>query len=124
MQTIRVATWNMKQAVAPRELLPDLWAWLEQTVQPDIAALTEARAHDGRARDWLACAVPAGGHRATAPMGNGAGGPVEHLADAGSRARDAERATVGRGTHRGRRCRDQRLPVGNGRGDVRDHPRC
>ena len=40
---MRVATWNMKQAVAPRRPLPELWNWLEHRVDPHIAVLTEAK---------------------------------------------------------------------------------
>lgn len=40
---IRVATWNMKQAVAPKRILPELWKWVEERVAPDVVVLTEAR---------------------------------------------------------------------------------
>lgn len=38
-----VATWNMKQAVAPKKPLNELWAWIENEIDPDIIVLTEAR---------------------------------------------------------------------------------
>ena len=40
---MRIATWNLKQAVAPKKPLPDLWEWAEKTIDPDIIVLTEAR---------------------------------------------------------------------------------
>ena len=38
-----IATWNMKQAVAPKKPLNELWAWIENEIDPDIIVLTEAR---------------------------------------------------------------------------------
>jgi len=40
---MRVATWNMKQAVAPRKPLQELWTWAEEAIAPDVAVFTEAR---------------------------------------------------------------------------------
>ena len=40
---MRIATWNLKQAVAPRRPLDDLWRWAEQEVDADVMVLTEAR---------------------------------------------------------------------------------
>lgn len=52
---MRVATWNLKQAVAPRAKLPDLWRWLETEVAPDVAVLTEAKVpKDGPPPGWTA----------------------------------------------------------------------
>lgn len=40
---MRVATWNLKQAVAPKKPLAELWSWMEQTIDPDVIILTEAK---------------------------------------------------------------------------------
>lgn len=40
---MRVATWNMKQAVAPKKPLGELWDYIENEIDPDIIVLTEAR---------------------------------------------------------------------------------
>jgi hypothetical protein len=40
---IRIATWNLKQAVAPKKPLSELWQWLEDRVDPSVAVLTEAK---------------------------------------------------------------------------------
>jgi exonuclease III len=44
---MRVATWNMKQAVAPRKPLDELWAWAERSIAPDVVVLTEAKVPAG-----------------------------------------------------------------------------
>jgi exonuclease III len=64
---MRLATWNMKQAVAPRKPVPELWQWLEQTVNADVAVLTEARIpKDGLPSPWQAIWEPGGiGERRT-----------------------------------------------------------
>jgi len=52
---IRVATWNMKQAVAPKKPLPELWDWMESEIDPDVIVLTEARIpKDGLPDGWNA----------------------------------------------------------------------
>lgn len=52
---VRVATWNMKQAVAPRQPLKALWQWLETEVNPTVAVLTEAKVPaDGPPPGWRA----------------------------------------------------------------------
>ena len=52
---MRIATWNLKQAVAPRRPLPELWRWLEERVEPDVAVLTEAKIPvGGLPRGWNA----------------------------------------------------------------------
>lgn len=33
----------MKQAVAPKKPLVELWNWVESEIQPDVIVLTEAR---------------------------------------------------------------------------------
>jgi endonuclease/exonuclease/phosphatase (EEP) superfamily protein YafD len=40
---MRVATWNLKQAVAPRARPEALWAWAEEQFNPDIVVFTEAK---------------------------------------------------------------------------------
>ena len=40
---MRVATWNMKQAVAPKRPLDDLWRWAGDEINADVMVLTEAR---------------------------------------------------------------------------------
>lgn len=52
---MRIATWNLKQAVAPRRPLPDLWTWLGESVGPDVAVLTEAKVPaGGPPKGWTA----------------------------------------------------------------------
>ena len=43
-QTIRVATWNTKQGVAPRQKEPVLWDWIQDSIGADLIVLTEAKA--------------------------------------------------------------------------------
>lgn len=58
---IRVATWNMKQAVAPKKPLPELWTWLEERVGPQVAVLTEAKVPKaGLPAGWSAVWEPTG----------------------------------------------------------------
>jgi exonuclease III len=58
---ITVATWNMKQAVAPKKPLPELWAWIENEIQPDVIVLTEARVpKEGLPPGWQAIWTPGG----------------------------------------------------------------
>jgi len=58
---MRVATWNMKQAVAPKKPLPELWAWMERHVRPDVIVLTEARVpKTGVPEGWTAVRDPDG----------------------------------------------------------------
>lgn len=58
---MRIATWNMKQAVAPKKPLPELWQWLEHTVKADVAVLTEARTpKTGLPPGWQALWTPGG----------------------------------------------------------------
>jgi exonuclease III len=42
-RTLTVATWNLKQAVAPKAPLDDLWSWLATETDPMVAVLTEAK---------------------------------------------------------------------------------
>lgn len=56
-----VATWNMKQAVAPKKPLPDLWKWIKTDIDPDVIVLTEARVpKDGLPHGWNAIWTPGG----------------------------------------------------------------
>jgi len=58
---VTVATWNMKQAVAPKKPLPELWDWVESEIQPDVIVLTEARVpKDGLPPGWQAIWTPGG----------------------------------------------------------------
>lgn len=58
---IRVATWNMKQAVAPKKPLPELWEWMETEIDPDVIVLTEARIpKEGLPVGWTAIWTPGG----------------------------------------------------------------
>ena len=56
-----VATWNMKQAVAPKKPLPILWDWIESDIDPDVIVLTEARIpKEGLPKGWNAIWTPGG----------------------------------------------------------------
>ena len=56
-----VATWNMKQAVAPKKPLPILWDWIESDINPDVIVLTEARVpKEGLPKGWNAIWTPGG----------------------------------------------------------------
>jgi len=58
---MRIATWNMKQAVAPKKKLDELWHWLESSVAPDIAVLTEAKVpSNGPPDGWTAISTEGG----------------------------------------------------------------
>lgn len=50
---MRVATWNLKQAVAPKRPLDILWDYIENEIDPDVIVLTEARPpRDDRSDRW------------------------------------------------------------------------
>ena len=58
---IRIATWNTKQGVAPRQKEPVLWQWIQETIDPDLIVLTEAKAPKaGFPKGWSAIWVPGG----------------------------------------------------------------
>ena len=58
---ITVATWNMKQAVAPKKPLPELWDWIDDVINPDVIVLTEARVpKEGLPEGWQAIWTPGG----------------------------------------------------------------
>jgi len=60
-QEVRIATWNTKQGVAPRQKEPELWQWIQNTIDPDLIVLTEAKAPKaGFPKDWSAIWVPGG----------------------------------------------------------------
>jgi endonuclease/exonuclease/phosphatase family metal-dependent hydrolase len=62
---LKVATWNTKQGVAPRQKEPMLWQWIQDTIQADLIVLTEAKAPKaGFPHGWSGVWVPGGiGHR-------------------------------------------------------------
>ena len=64
---MRVATWNMKQAVAPKKPLDQLWDYIESEIDPDVVVLTEARPpRDDRSKNWSMVYRPGGiGQRRT-----------------------------------------------------------
>ncbi len=52
---IKVTTWNMKQAVAPKRKLPELWQWADEVIDADLMVLTEAKVpKDGVPSPWEA----------------------------------------------------------------------
>ena len=40
---MRIATWNLKQAVAPKKKVPELMAWADSNIQADAYVFTEAK---------------------------------------------------------------------------------
>ena len=44
---MKIATWNIKQAVAPKKPLDQLWQWAEETIEPDVIVFTEAKGRFG-----------------------------------------------------------------------------
>jgi len=57
---IRVATWNLKQAVAPQANPGACWSWLAEHVDPDLVVLTEAKIPAGGVHTgWTAIWDPA-----------------------------------------------------------------
>jgi hypothetical protein len=61
MNTISVATWNLKQAVAPKKPLDERWVWADQVIGADVYALTEAKVPDGGPpTEWAALWEPEG----------------------------------------------------------------
>ena len=61
MQSLRIATWNTKQGVAPRQKELVLWQWIQETIDPDLIVLTEAKApRAGFPRDWSGVWLPGG----------------------------------------------------------------
>ena len=61
MGKFRIATWNTKQGVAPRQKEPELWKWIQETIDPDLIVLTEAKAPKaGFPQGWSGIWVPGG----------------------------------------------------------------
>ena len=61
METFRIATWNTKQGVAPRQKEPELWRWIQETIDSDLIVLTEAKAPKaGLPKGWSGVWVPGG----------------------------------------------------------------
>jgi len=61
MKTFRIATWNTKQGVAPRQREPELWKWIQESIDPDLIVLTEAKVpRAGLPKDWSAIWAPGG----------------------------------------------------------------
>ena len=61
MDSFKIATWNTKQGVAPRQKEPELWKWIQDVISPDLIVLTEAKApKTGFPRDWRGVWVPGG----------------------------------------------------------------
>ena len=61
MLGLRIATWNTKQGVAPRQKAPVLWDWISRETNADILVLTEARVTaEGIPDGWQAVYTPGG----------------------------------------------------------------
>lgn len=61
MPSLRIATWNMKQGVAPRQKAPALWDWISRETNADLLVLTEARVtKEGIPDGWHLEHVPGG----------------------------------------------------------------
>ena len=59
--SLKIATWNTKQGVAPRQKEPELWRWIQETIDPDLIVLTEAKAPKaGFPQGWSGIWVPGG----------------------------------------------------------------
>ena len=59
--SFKIATWNTKQGVAPRQKEPALWKWIQETIDPDLIVLTEAKAPKaGMPEGWSGVWVPGG----------------------------------------------------------------
>ena len=59
--SVRLATWNTKQGVAPRQKAPILWDWISKVTEADILVLTEARVTaEGIPAGWQAIYTPGG----------------------------------------------------------------
>ena len=52
---MKLATWNIKQAVAPKKPLPQLWQYAEQVIDADVIVFTEAKVpKEGLPAGWTA----------------------------------------------------------------------
>ena len=60
-QVLRIATWNLKQAIAPKKPLTELWSWAAERVKPDCIVFTEGKVPSaGIPRGWNAHWNPSG----------------------------------------------------------------
>ena len=60
-KSFKIATWNTKQGVAPRQKEPELWKWIQGTIDPDVIVLTEAKVPKvGFPKGWSGVCVPSG----------------------------------------------------------------
>lgn len=61
MSSVRIATWNTKQGVAPRQKAPALWDWVARVTEADILVLTEAKPpKEGVPSGWNTIFAPGG----------------------------------------------------------------
>ena len=61
MPSLRIATWNTKQGVAPRQKTPVLWDWISKVTRADLLVLTEARVpKEGVPGGWQLIHTPGG----------------------------------------------------------------
>ena len=52
---MKIATWNLKQAVAPKNPLPLLWKYAEENIEADVIVFTEAKVpKEGVPAGWTA----------------------------------------------------------------------
>ncbi|MFM7225432.1 MAG: hypothetical protein ACKO1Y_08420, partial [Actinomycetota bacterium] len=87
---MRLATWNMKQAVAPVLGQAAAWAWMEEHVAPDVAVLTEAKVpKEGLPAGWTAEWVEGGigPRRRWGTVVTGRGVRLERVSEVRSRLR-------------------------------------
>ena len=55
MQEMKIATWNIKQAVAPKKPLGELWDFAAEVIDADVMVFTEAKVPgDGVPEGWTA----------------------------------------------------------------------
>jgi exonuclease III len=61
MPSFRIATWNTKQGVAPRQKTPVLWEWISRNTEAQLLVLTEARIpKEGVPDGWQLVYTPGG----------------------------------------------------------------
>jgi exonuclease III len=61
MPSLRIATWNTKQGVAPRQRTPALWEWISRITEAQLLVLTEARIpKEGVPDGWQLVYTPGG----------------------------------------------------------------
>jgi hypothetical protein len=86
---MRLATWNLKQAVAPKRKMHELWAWMESNINPDVVVLTEAKEPDTGIPDGWTAVWQAGGIGPKVLLGI-YGRNIKHRFVAGAAEIDAE----------------------------------